>query len=77
MKFTEGGFRDWAYALAKREFGAVEIDGGPWCKLPNGIADDGITAQVLRGRETGQGEQGAGKNRTRDAMRAISQRLPP
>jgi isocitrate dehydrogenase len=37
MKFTEGGFRDWGYALAKREFGAVEIDGGPWCKLPNGI----------------------------------------
>jgi isocitrate dehydrogenase len=37
MKFTEGGFRDWGYALAKREFGAVEIDGGPWCKLPSGI----------------------------------------
>lgn len=37
MKFTEGGFRDWGYALAKEEFGAVDIDGGPWCKLPNGI----------------------------------------
>ncbi|GGN29754.1 NADP-dependent isocitrate dehydrogenase [Deinococcus daejeonensis] len=37
MKFTEGGFRDWGYELAKREFGAVEIDGGPWCQLPNGI----------------------------------------
>lgn len=37
MKFTEGGFRDWGYELAKEEFGAVEIDGGPWCKLPNGI----------------------------------------
>ncbi len=37
MKFTEGGFRNWGYELAKREFGAVEIDGGPWCKLPNGI----------------------------------------
>ncbi len=35
MKFTEGGFRDWAYALAKNEFGAVEIDGGPWCKFTN------------------------------------------
>ena len=33
MKFTEGGFRDWGYELAKEEFGAVEIDGGPWCKL--------------------------------------------
>jgi isocitrate dehydrogenase len=37
MKFTEGGFRDWGYELAKQEFDAVEIDGGPWCKLPNGI----------------------------------------
>jgi len=37
MKFTEGAFRDWGYALAKSEFGAVEIDGGPWCKLPSGI----------------------------------------
>jgi isocitrate dehydrogenase len=33
MKFTEGGFRDWGYALAQREFGAVPIDGGPWCKF--------------------------------------------
>jgi isocitrate dehydrogenase len=37
MKYTEGAFRDWAYALAKKEFGAEEIDGGPWCKLPNGV----------------------------------------
>lgn len=37
MKFTEGGFRDWGYSLAKEEFGAVEIGNGPWCKLPNGI----------------------------------------
>ena len=35
MKFTEGGFRDWGYALAKKEFGAVEVDGGPWCKFKN------------------------------------------
>jgi isocitrate dehydrogenase len=35
MKYTEGGFRDWAYALAQQEFGAVPIDGGPWCKLKN------------------------------------------
>jgi isocitrate dehydrogenase len=35
MKFTEGGFRDWAYALAQKEFGAVPIDGGPWCKFKN------------------------------------------
>ena len=37
MKYTEGGFRDWGYKVAKEMFGAVEIDGGPWCKLPNGI----------------------------------------
>ena len=35
MKFTEGGFRDWGYQLAKDEFGAVELDGGPWCTLEN------------------------------------------
>jgi isocitrate dehydrogenase len=35
MKFTEGGFRDWAYALAQREFGAQPIDGGPWCAFKN------------------------------------------
>ena len=37
MKFTEGGFKNWGYEIAKEEFGAVEIDGGPWCKLPNGV----------------------------------------
>ena len=35
MKFTEGGFRDWGYTLAKEEFGAKELDGGPWCTLTN------------------------------------------
>ncbi len=35
MKFTEGGFRDWAYGLAQKEFGAELIDGGPWCRLRN------------------------------------------
>ncbi len=35
MKFTEGAFRDWGYELGKREFGAVEIDGGPWCSFKN------------------------------------------
>jgi len=35
MKFTEGGFRDWAYALAQREFGAKPVDGGPWCAFTN------------------------------------------
>jgi isocitrate dehydrogenase len=35
QKFTEGGFRDWGYALARREFGATPIDGGPWCRFSN------------------------------------------
>jgi isocitrate dehydrogenase len=56
MKFTEGAFRDWAYAVAKSEFGAVEIDGGPWCKLPNGIiikdAIADITLQQVLTRPT-------------------------
>ena len=47
MKFTEGGFRDWGYQLAKDEFGAVEIDGGPWCKLPNGIVIKDVIADAF------------------------------
>jgi isocitrate dehydrogenase len=35
QKFTEGGFRDWGYALAQREFGAKLVDGGPWCSFKN------------------------------------------
>ncbi len=35
MKFTEGAFKNWGYDLAKREFGAEEIDAGPWCRLTN------------------------------------------
>jgi isocitrate dehydrogenase len=42
MKYTEGAFRDWSYELAKTEFGAVEIDGGPWCKIPEGKPGAGI-----------------------------------
>jgi len=47
MKFTEGGFKKWGYELAKREFGAVEIDGGPWCKLPNGIVIKDVIADAF------------------------------
>jgi isocitrate dehydrogenase len=35
QKFTEGGFRDWGYALAQKEFGAKLVDGGPWCSFKN------------------------------------------
>jgi isocitrate dehydrogenase len=35
MKFTEGAFKNWGYELAKREFGAQEIDAGPWCSMKN------------------------------------------
>ncbi len=43
MKFTEGGFRDWGYNLAKEEFGAVEIDNGPWCSFKNPKTGNTIT----------------------------------
>ena len=42
MKFTEGGFKKWGYELAKREFGGVEIDGGPWVKLDPKYGSGGI-----------------------------------
>jgi isocitrate dehydrogenase len=42
MKFTEGSFRDWGYEVAKKFFGAVEIDGGPWCKIPEGKPGAGL-----------------------------------
>jgi len=57
MKYTEGGFRNWAYDLARREFDAKEIDGGPWCKLPNGImikdaiADIALQQMLTRAKE--------------------------
>ncbi|MDA8224752.1 MAG: NADP-dependent isocitrate dehydrogenase [Betaproteobacteria bacterium] len=47
MKFTEGGFKKWGYELARREFGAVEIDGGPWCRLPNGIIIKDVIADAF------------------------------
>jgi isocitrate dehydrogenase len=42
MKFTEGAFRDWGYQVAKEFYGAVEIDGGPWCKIPEGKPGAGL-----------------------------------
>ncbi len=42
MKYTEGAFMKWGYELAKREFGAVEVDGGPWCRIPEGKPGAGI-----------------------------------
>src|SRR5689334_2561726 len=42
MKFTEGAFRDWGYDIAKKFFGAVEMDGGPWCRIPDGKPGAGI-----------------------------------
>ena len=42
MKFTEGAFRDWGYSVAKSFFGAEELDGGPWCKIPEGKPGAGI-----------------------------------
>ncbi len=42
MKFTEGAFRDWGYRVAKDFYGAVEIDGGPWCRIPEGRPGAGL-----------------------------------
>ena len=47
MKFTEGAFRDWGYELAKQEFGAVDIDGGPWCRLPGGVLIKDVIADAF------------------------------
>ncbi len=47
MKFTEGAFRDWGYQLAKNEFGAEELDGGPWCQLPDGIIIKDVIADAF------------------------------
>ena len=59
MKFTEGGFRDWGYAVAREEYGATDLDGGPWCRLPGGlvikdvIADAFLQQILTRPREYG------------------------
>jgi isocitrate dehydrogenase len=47
MKFTEGAFRDWGYALAQREFGGQLLDGGPWVKLPQGIIIKDVIADAF------------------------------
>jgi isocitrate dehydrogenase len=47
MKFTEGAFRDWGYELVKREYGAAEFDGGPWCKLPGGLVIKDVIADAF------------------------------
>jgi isocitrate dehydrogenase len=47
MKFTEGAFRDWGYELAKAEYGGVEIDGGPWCRLPGGVVIKDVIADAF------------------------------
>lgn len=45
MKFTEGAFKNWGYELAKEEFGAVEVDGGPWCSMKNPLNGNNITVK--------------------------------
>ena len=47
MKYTEGGFRDWGYQLARTEFGATEFEGGPWLALPNGIIIKDVIADAM------------------------------
>jgi isocitrate dehydrogenase len=47
MKYTEGGFRDWGYELAKQEYQATEIDAGPWCRLPGGLIIKDVIADAF------------------------------
>jgi isocitrate dehydrogenase len=47
MKFTEGGFRDWGYELAREEYGARELDGGPWLELPQGVVIKDVIADAF------------------------------
>jgi len=47
MKFTEGGFRDWGYTLAREEYGAADLDGGPWCRLPGGLVIKDVIADAF------------------------------
>jgi isocitrate dehydrogenase len=47
MKFTEGAFREWGYEVAKQEYQAVEVDGGPWCRLPEGIIIKDVIADAF------------------------------
>ena len=47
MKYTEGGFRDWGYEVARKEYGAEPIDGGPWCRLPEGIVVKDVIADAF------------------------------
>jgi isocitrate dehydrogenase len=47
MKYTEGGFRDWGYQVAREEYDAVEVDGGPWCRLPGGVVVKDVIADAF------------------------------
>ena len=47
MKYTEGGFRDWGYQVARDEFGATAFEGGPWLALPNGIIIKDVIADAM------------------------------
>ena len=47
MKYTEGGFRDWGYQLAREEFGATDYEGGPWQVLPGGLIIKDVIADAM------------------------------
>ncbi|MBK8048581.1 MAG: NADP-dependent isocitrate dehydrogenase [Anaerolineales bacterium] len=47
MKFTEGAFMNWGYKVAREEYGATLLDGGPWMKLPNGIIIKDVIADAF------------------------------
>jgi isocitrate dehydrogenase len=47
MKYTEGGFRDWGFAVARQEYGATDLDGGPWARLPDGLVIKDVIADAF------------------------------
>jgi isocitrate dehydrogenase len=47
MKFTEGGFREWGYEVAQKEYGGQPLDGGPWMKLPGGVVVKDVIADAF------------------------------
>ena len=76
MKFTEGAFRDWGYKVAKDFFGAVEIDGGPWCKIPDGKPGAGHRHQGLDRRHHAAAGADATRRVRRDRHAEPEWRLP-
>ena len=75
MKFTEGGFRDWSYALAQKEFGAEMIDGGPWCQFKNPKTGKDIIIKDVHCRRLPAADSAAPRRVQRDCHAEPERRL--